>query len=81
MLGAELLPKITQREALLRDLLTKGGSGPANPSGIISEADRVKAEKLAEKIRSEYGRLEEWSVQKEALSKRLWVMVSTFPQP
>ncbi|EST09560.1 Inhibitor of growth protein, N-terminal [Kalmanozyma brasiliensis GHG001] len=65
----DLLPKISAREAQLRDLLYK--SGPS-PSTNLSEADRVKAEKLADKIRTDYARADEWSSQKEALSVRLW---------
>ncbi|PWY98303.1 hypothetical protein BCV70DRAFT_165035 [Testicularia cyperi] len=68
----DLLPKIQARESQLRELLQKGGSGPSNPSGILSEPDRVKADKLAEKIRADYSRADEWSAQKEALSLRLW---------
>lgn len=68
----ELLPKIAARESQLKELLQKGGSGLSNPAGNLSEADRVKAEKLAERIRTDYGRADEWSSQKEALSLRLW---------
>ncbi|KAI3479545.1 hypothetical protein L1887_58357 [Cichorium endivia] len=66
------MPKIAAREAQLRELLQKSGSGLANPAGNLSEADRVKADKLAEKIRTDYGRADEWGSQKEALSLRLW---------
>ncbi|GAK65572.1 chromatin modification-related protein YNG2 [Moesziomyces antarcticus] len=68
----DLMPKIAAREAQLRELLQKSGSGLANPAGNLSEADRVKADKLAEKIRTDYGRADEWGSQKEALSLRLW---------
>ncbi|KAN0060115.1 hypothetical protein ACQY0O_008089 [Thecaphora frezii] len=68
----DILPKINTRETQLRELLQKSGSGPANPSGILSEADRLKAEKLTEKIKQDYRRADEWSAQKEALSLRLW---------
>ncbi|SJX63790.1 related to YNG2-component of NuA4 histone acetyltransferase complex [Sporisorium reilianum f. sp. reilianum] len=68
----DLLPKIAARESQLREILQKGGSGLSNPAGNLSEADRVKAEKLADKIRTDYGRADEWSAQKEALSLRLW---------
>ncbi|SOV02358.1 related to YNG2 - component of NuA4 histone acetyltransferase complex [Ustilago sp. UG-2017a] len=68
----DLLPKIAARESQLREILQKSGGGLSNPSGNLSEADRVKAEKLAEKIRTDYGRADEWSSQKEALSIRLW---------
>ena len=68
----DILPKISARETQLKELLQKGGSGPANPSGILSEVDRVKAEKLAEKIKADYRRADEWSAQKEALSLRMW---------
>lgn len=68
----DLLPKIAARESQLRELLQKSGSGLANPAGVLSEADRVKAEKLADKIRSDYGRADDWGAQKEALSLRLW---------
>ncbi|PWN53326.1 hypothetical protein IE53DRAFT_384214 [Violaceomyces palustris] len=65
----DILPKIASREAQLRELLMKGGGGS---SGILSEADRVKAEKLVDKIRSDYARADEWSAQKEILSMRMW---------
>ncbi|SNX86034.1 related to YNG2 - component of NuA4 histone acetyltransferase complex [Melanopsichium pennsylvanicum] len=68
----DLLPKIAARESQLKELLQKGGSGLSNPAGNMSEVDRVKADKLAEKIRTDYGRADEWSSQKEALSLRLW---------
>lgn len=68
----DLLPKIAARESQLKELLQKGGSGLSNPAGNLSEADRVKADKLAEKIRTDYGRADEWSSQKEVLSLRLW---------
>ncbi|EPQ29916.1 uncharacterized protein PFL1_02589 [Pseudozyma flocculosa PF-1] len=68
----DIMPKISARETQLRELLQKGGSGPANPSGILSEADRLKAEKLTDKIRQDYRRADEWSAQKESLSLRMW---------
>lgn len=68
----DLLPKIAARESQLKDLLYKSGSGPSSAATNLSEADRVKAEKLADKIRTDYGRADEWSSQKEALSLRLW---------
>ncbi len=68
----DLLPKIAARETQLKEILYKSGNAPSNPAATLSEADRVKADKLAEKIRTDYGRADEWSSQKEALSLRLW---------
>lgn len=68
----DLLPKIAARELQLKELLQKGSGGITNPSSILSEADRAKAEKLAERIRTDFGRADEWSAQKEALGLQLW---------
>ncbi|CAO1630259.1 unnamed protein product [Sympodiomycopsis kandeliae] len=80
----ELIPKIASREAQLRELLNKGSPGaPVSAGGVagsaasaqaanLTEQDRIKADKLVERIRSDYRRADEWSSHKEALSKALW---------
>ncbi|KAE8250085.1 hypothetical protein A4X13_0g4950 [Tilletia indica] len=64
---------------------TSGGGGPTSASATASTAGGVggplapgisetleRADKLADKITSDYTRLEEWSIQKAALSQKLW---------
>lgn len=65
-----MLPKLAAREAQLRELLGK-------KEASVNDADKTKAEKLAEKIRADYARADEWGAQKEALAKDVWRTVAT----
>ncbi|CAD6886958.1 unnamed protein product [Tilletia laevis] len=50
-----------------------GGSTSATTAGGGTIAETLeRADKLAEKLSSDYTRLEEWSIQKAALSQKLW---------
>lgn len=86
----ELLPKLQSRETQLRELLNKGSPGaPASAGGTVgatansssnsssnlNEQDKAKAEKLLERIKQDYRRVDEWSSHKELLSTRLWRIV------
>ncbi|KDN53081.1 hypothetical protein K437DRAFT_253406 [Tilletiaria anomala UBC 951] len=68
----DLLPRIANRQSQLRDLLSKGGTGLTNPGAILPEADRIKMDKLLEKIKGDFDRAEELSQQKATLSLQLW---------
>lgn len=59
-----MLPKLAAREAQLREIMSK--------KDILTDFDKAKIEKLAEKIKVDYTRADEWSGQKETLSKNLW---------
>lgn len=61
----ELLPKLAAREGQLRDTLAK-------KDATLNESDKLKVEKLSEKIKADYARADEWSAQKEVLSRDLW---------
>jgi chromatin modification-related protein YNG2 len=71
---AELLGKLAARETALRELLARpaGGSAAASAAPVLSEADRIKADKLADKIRADYRRADEWSAAKEEAAVGLW---------
>jgi chromatin modification-related protein YNG2 len=60
----ETLPKLAAREGQLRELLSK--------KEVLTDFDKTKLEKLSEKIKIDYARADEWSSQKEMLSKSLW---------
>ncbi|PWN95318.1 hypothetical protein FA09DRAFT_344354 [Tilletiopsis washingtonensis] len=70
----ELLGKLAARETALRELLARpaGGSAAASAAPVLSEADRIKADKLADKIRADYRRADEWSAAKEEAAVGLW---------
>ena len=68
----DLLPRIANREAQVRDVVTKGGANLANPGAMLPENDKAKLDKLLEKIRTDFDRVEDLSRQKEALSLQLW---------
>ncbi|KAK0521395.1 hypothetical protein OC835_006899 [Tilletia horrida] len=79
----ELLPKVADRELQYRKLINTLPPGPwtglggpntsASQQGIAETLER--ADKLAEKINLDYSRLEEWAVQKAALSEKLWTIL------
>ncbi|PWN23753.1 hypothetical protein BCV69DRAFT_243779 [Microstroma glucosiphilum] len=73
----DLLPKISLRESQLRELLNKGSPGaPVSAGGaLLTEQDKVRAEKLMERIKLDYRRADEWSAHKEVLSLRLWRII------
>jgi chromatin modification-related protein YNG2 len=58
---------------------TAGGSangvGAAGAGGLLTEQDKVRAEKLMERIKLDYRRADEWSAHKEVLSLRLWRII------
>ncbi|UZJ52380.1 hypothetical protein CBS101457_001700 [Exobasidium rhododendri] len=60
----EMLPKLAAREAQMRELLSRKEN--------LSDVDKAKMDKISEKIKVDYARADEWSVQKEVLSKKLW---------
>lgn len=64
-----MLPKLAAREAQLRELLSR--------KDILTDFDKAKMEKLNEKIKVDYARADEWSSQKEMLSKKLWRSIVT----
>lgn len=59
-----MLPKLAAREAQLKELLMR--------KEVLTDFDKAKVEKLNEKIKVDYARADEWSIQKETLSKELW---------
>jgi chromatin modification-related protein YNG2 len=61
---SEMLPKLAAREAQLKELLMR--------KEVLTDFDKAKVEKLNEKIKVDYARADEWSSQKETLSKELW---------
>jgi chromatin modification-related protein YNG2 len=60
----EMLPKLAARESQFKELLSK--------KEILTDFDKTKVEKISEKIKADYARADDWSSQKEALSKSLW---------
>ncbi|KAL9932263.1 hypothetical protein V8E36_008742 [Tilletia maclaganii] len=83
----ELMPKLAERELQYRRTINALPPGPwtglSGPSSNASSASHQtagvgvaetleRADKMAEKINSDYSRLEEWSTQKAALSQKLW---------
>lgn len=59
-----MLPKLAAREGQLKDLLSR--------KEVLTDFDKAKIDKLTEKIKVDYARADEWSNQKEALSKKIW---------
>ncbi len=74
---ADLLPRIANREAQVRDIITKGGANLINPGASVPESDRAKLEKLHDRIKTDFDRVGELSRQKEDLAIQLWRDVFT----
>lgn len=61
----ELLPRLASRENTLREMLLR-------KDGTAVDADKVKADKLADKIKADYATADQLNAQKEVLSRDLW---------
>ena len=59
-----MLPKLAAREGQLKELLLR--------KEVLTDLDKAKIDKLTEKIKVDYARADEWSNQKEQLTKKLW---------